>query len=99
MIKRVPLFRDVGCDEDRVAAQGVELGDDVTAFLLAASADDDLRPLCSKLNGGGTANPRIAAGDQDDFSCKLTHTMLPPRASQISVAERRLVIVAAARVV
>src|SRR6266536_242525 len=42
---------------------------------------------------------RIAASDQCDFSCKLTHTMLPPRASQISVEERRLVIVAAARVV
>src|SRR3546814_1789654 len=37
-------------------------------FLLAASADDDLRPMFGKRNGGGTANTSIAACDQYDRS-------------------------------
>jgi hypothetical protein len=47
------------------------------AFLLAASANDDLRALFGKLDCGGAANTGIAASDQCDFSDKLTHSMLP----------------------
>jgi hypothetical protein len=94
----ITFFRDVGSNEDRFAAQGVDLGDDVTTFLLTACADDDLRALFGKFDGGGTANPCLTAGDQCDFPCRLTHKMLPPRAAHITIDEWRSVIVAAARV-
>src|SRR5438046_2614138 len=45
----IALFRDVSFDEDRLAAQRFDLGDDVMAFFLAASADDDLRAMFGKL--------------------------------------------------
>src|SRR5437016_4353680 len=74
----IALLRDVGLDEDRLAPRRLDLCDDCTAFLLAASADDDLRALSGKLYCGRTADPGIAAGDQDDPSRKLTHDTLPP---------------------
>jgi len=51
------------------------------AFCLATSADDDLRAKFRKLPRGRTANPSIAASDQNDFACKLTHDILPSRTS------------------
>src|SRR4029450_1969449 len=72
----IARFRDVGFDEDRFAAQGLDLGDDSIAFFLSASTDNDLGALFRKLNCGGTANTGITASDQCDFSYKLTHRML-----------------------
>src|SRR4029434_291705 len=72
----IALFRDVGFDEDRFAAQGFDLGDDVMAFLLAASTNDDLRAVFGKLDCGGATNTGIAASNQCDFSCKFTHKVL-----------------------
>jgi hypothetical protein len=69
------------------------------AFLLAASTDDDLRTLFGKLDCGDTANTGIAASDQGNFFCKMTHSVLLSGTSQIIVDKRLLVIFATARFV
>src|SRR6185503_14909230 len=46
----ITRFRDVGFDEERITAEGLDLGDDFTAFLFTSSADDDLGSLFGELD-------------------------------------------------
>src|SRR5438093_10607945 len=72
----VALLRDVGSDEDRLAAGGFDSSDDFLALSLTASADDDLRPLLGEFDCGSTADPGVATSDEYDSASNLTHVIL-----------------------
>src|SRR3989442_2359089 len=72
----VALLRDVGSDEDRLAAGGLDPRDDFLALSLAASADDDLRALLGEFECGGTADPGVATSDEYDAACNVTREVL-----------------------
>src|SRR5881628_3111744 len=72
----VALLRDVGSDEDRLAAGGLDPRDDFLALSLAASADDDLRALLGEFECGGTADPGVATRDEYDAACNMTREVL-----------------------
>src|SRR5206468_4514184 len=72
----IALLRDVGSDEDRLAAGGFDPSDDFLALSLTASADDDLRPLLGEFDCGSTADPGVATSDEYDSASNLTHAIL-----------------------
>src|SRR5215470_10414767 len=78
----VALIRDVGSDEDRLAAGGLDPRDDFLALSLTASADDDLRALLGELDCGGAADPGVPTSDEYDSACNLTHETLHARTGE-----------------
>src|SRR6185503_9036975 len=73
----VALLRDVGSDEDRLAASRLDARDDFLAFGLTASVDDDLRALLGELDCGGAADPGIASSDEYDSAAQPREVLHP----------------------
>src|SRR5262249_34958294 len=78
----VALLRDVGTDEDRLAAGGLDPRAAFLALSLTASADDDLRALLGELDCGGAADPGVPTSDEYDSAYNLTHETLHARTGE-----------------